>query len=84
MSSEPNQIELDDSVRSSAGPLPCKISQEKDITEIHSSSDIEADEDEKALYRAEKTELTPVEAFTWNVDGDQSPCWYTASVYCLC
>lgn len=24
--------------------------------------------------RAEATELTPVEAFKWNVDGDQSPC----------
>lgn len=24
--------------------------------------------------RAELTELTPVEAFTWNVEGDQSPC----------
>jgi hypothetical protein len=24
--------------------------------------------------RAELTELTPVEAFKWNVEGDQSPC----------
>lgn len=24
--------------------------------------------------RAEATELTPAEAFKWNVDGDQSPC----------
>jgi hypothetical protein len=24
--------------------------------------------------RTERTELTPVEAFKWNVDGDQSPC----------
>lgn len=74
MSSEPHQIELDDSVRSSAGPRPRKISQDKDVTEVQSSSDVEADEDEKALYRAEKTELTPVEAFTWNVEGDESPC----------
>lgn len=47
-------------------------------------SDIEADayfengaqvEEKKGLvYRAEKTEITPVEAFKWNVDGDQSPC----------
>jgi hypothetical protein len=26
------------------------------------------------LYRADKTELTPVEAFTWDVTGGQSPC----------
>lgn len=34
------------------------------------------DEDGKRLIadRAEATELTPVEAFKWNVEGDQSPC----------
>lgn len=26
--------------------------------------------------RAEATELTPAEAFKWNVEGDQSPCWF--------
>jgi hypothetical protein len=27
--------------------------------------------------RAELTELTPVEAFKWSVEGDQSPCTLT-------
>lgn len=27
--------------------------------------------------RAELTELTPVEAFKWSVEGDQSPCMLT-------
>jgi hypothetical protein len=40
--------------------------------------DLEAefrDHDPKAWSnRTERTELTPVEAFKWNVDGDQSPC----------
>lgn len=42
------------------------------------SEDVEGnfDEDSKRLVadRAEATELTPVEAFKWNVEGDQSPC----------
>lgn len=27
--------------------------------------------------RGEVTEITPVEAFQWNVEGDQSPCMFT-------
>lgn len=42
------------------------------------SQDIEGnfDEESKRLLadRAEATELTPVEAFKWNVESDQSPC----------
>lgn len=42
------------------------------------SEDVEgnSDEESKRLMadRAEATELTPVEAFKWNVEGDQSPC----------
>lgn len=42
------------------------------------TSDVEGnfDDDSKRLVadRAEATELTPVEAFKWNVEGDQSPC----------
>lgn len=26
------------------------------------------------LYRSELTEITPVEALKWNVEGDESPC----------
>lgn len=36
--------------------------------------DVENEEGHSLIERAEKTELTPVEAFRWNVDGDQSPC----------
>lgn len=47
------------------------------------SSDIEGnlDEESKRLVadRAEATELTPVEAFKWNVEGDQSPCTLTGA-----
>ncbi|KAK4233060.1 OPT oligopeptide transporter protein-domain-containing protein [Achaetomium macrosporum] len=38
-----------------------------------SEGDNGAENDRAPLYRPEKTELTPVEAFKWNVDGDQSP-----------
>lgn len=45
------------------------------------SEDVEGnfDEESKRLVadRAEATELTPVEAFKWNVEGDQSPCMPT-------
>jgi hypothetical protein len=41
-------------------------------------ADLEAeanDHDSNLLpNRAEQTELTPVEAFKWNVEGDESPC----------
>lgn len=49
------------------------------------SQDIEgnSDEESKRLVadRAEATELTPVEAFKWNVEGDQSPCMLSGSHY---
>lgn len=42
------------------------------------TGDIEGnfEDDSKRLVpdRAEATELTPVEAFKWDVEGDQSPC----------
>lgn len=45
------------------------------------SEDIEGNSDEESKQlvadRAEATELTPVEAFKWNVEGDQSPCTST-------
>jgi hypothetical protein len=36
-------------------------------------------ERKRLMEKAEAVELTPVEAFKWNVDGDQSPCKSTAS-----
>jgi hypothetical protein len=40
-----------------------------------SQGDKGAVEDETLpLHRPDETELTPAEAFKWNVEGDQSPC----------
>jgi hypothetical protein len=62
---------------------PAPSSKEKHALQAN-MSDIEADayveggnKADKAklpVDRADRTELTPVEALTWNVDGDQSPC----------
>ena len=56
---------------------------EKDTVQTN-INDIEADgyidgeagmeKEDLPIYRAEKTELVPAEAFKWNVEGDQSPC----------
>lgn len=61
-------------------------SSEKDRIDeknIAISEDVEgnSDEESKRLVadRAEATELTPVEAFKWNVEGDQSPCMLSGS-----
>jgi len=73
MSTELSQIEYPGKAISSSG----NDANGKDIINAADLSDIEADEIEEskeALYRAEVTELTPVEAFKWNVDSDQSPC----------
>lgn len=55
------------------------MDEKKDsIVQADAFSDIERNSDEEskrmALDRAEATELTPVEAFGWSVEGDQSPC----------
>lgn len=57
-----------------------KKSGKSEIVQM-SVSDIEGDADRtddlkgSDLYnRADKVELTPVEALTWDVTGDQSPC----------
>lgn len=46
--------------------------------------DVEGNLDDESLDvardRAETTELTPAEAFKWNVDGDESPCKLFASL----
>lgn len=47
------------------------------------SLDLEENQDEDGknliLDRADATELTPTEAFKWNVEGDQSPCTFARS-----
>lgn len=42
------------------------------VVDVEGNKDSETDS--MIRDRAEATELTPVEAFKWNVDGDQSPC----------
>ena len=52
-------------------------SEEKDFIKANLADvegNIDADDTKVPLYRPEETELTPAEAFRWNVDGDQSPC----------
>lgn len=52
-------------------------SEEKDVIQANLTDvegNIDADDTKVPLYRSEETELTPAEAFRWNVDGDQSPC----------
>lgn len=56
-----------------------------DVVDVEGS----LDEEGKRLIadRAEATELTPVEAFKWNVEGDQSPCkllLILVSCICIC
>lgn len=41
---------------------------------LRGSEDDDEEEKKMLLYKIEKVELTPMEAFKWNVDGDQSPC----------
>lgn len=58
--------------------------EKNDVSTTTRLDDIEADascegdadinEREKLVQQVDKKELTPVEAFKWNVEGDQSPC----------
>lgn len=56
-----------------------QVSNKDDLTketvvDVEGASD--NDSEQMIRDRAEATELTPVEAFKWNVDGDESPCQY--------
>jgi hypothetical protein len=55
--------------------------KDPDVSETH-TSDLEAENTHldpgDLLYRSDKTELTPVEAFKWSVEGDQSPCKFNS------
>ncbi|KAF4626323.1 hypothetical protein G7Y89_g11837 [Cudoniella acicularis] len=58
--------------------IPRNEGKEKDVIQFQTdNADIEdadfAGESKGLLQRADKTELTPVEAFKWDVSGDQSP-----------
>lgn len=71
------EIQQVDSGHSSQVSSPGNGSNEKDIIQADVSDvegNIDTDDTKIPFCRAEKTELTPAEAFRWNVDGDQSPC----------
>ena len=56
-------------VRTPTGSDP-ELGGEKKFRDL----DPDSDEKKRLLEKIEETELTPMEAFKWNVDGDQSPC----------
>ncbi|CAL3963537.1 unnamed protein product [Diplocarpon coronariae] len=63
----------DNSSLTSRGKIGVEESREKGKI----SADVlglEVEDGTPMLFDADENELTPVEAFTWNVDGDQSPC----------
>lgn len=45
-----------------------------DVSDIEADVSVSDDESKAILQKAEKTELTPDEAFKCDVHGDQSPC----------
>jgi len=55
--------------RTPAGSDP-ELGGEKKFRDL----DDDSDEKKRLLSKVEETELTPMEAFKWNVEGDQSPC----------
>ena len=77
---EIHQVDPDRSTSRTSDDLKEKAVVETNVSDedVDTYADKEkgSDEGEELIYRADKTELTPVEAFKWNVDGDQSPCEY--------
>lgn len=53
-------------------------------TVVDVEGNLDNDSEEMIRDRAEATELTPVEAFKWNVEGDESPCKYPGNVLSTC
>ncbi|KKY23899.1 putative oligopeptide transporter [Phaeomoniella chlamydospora] len=74
---EIHQVDPDRSTSRTSDDLKEKAVVETNVSDedVDTYADKEkgSDEGEELIYRADKTELTPVEAFKWNVDGDQSP-----------
>lgn len=66
-----------DTLDMSTAKEPAKQVNVSETKDADLESEVISQEPETWRYRsdrAELTELTPVEAFTWNVEGDQSPC----------
>lgn len=79
MASEIHSInEIDQSSQGDGSSKENDISTTTRIDDIEADASCEGDADinerEKLVQLVEKKELTPVEAFKWNVEGDQSPC----------
>lgn len=54
-----------------------QTSKKDDLTKetvVDVEGNLDHESEEMIRDRAEATELTPAEAFRWNVDGDESPC----------
>lgn len=54
-----------------------QASKKDDLTKeavVDVEGNLDNDSEEMIRDRAEATELTPAEAFKWNVEGDESPC----------
>ncbi len=65
-------------VRDASTELDEKKSAQVDVLDIEADTNTPAGDDaddlKSNIHSADENELTPVEAFQWNVEGDQSPC----------
>jgi hypothetical protein len=63
------------SLENSGKTTPDTASESRDYPSKQGDVELGGEEAEKIpLTKVEEQELTPMEAFKWNVDGDQSPC----------
>ena len=53
------------------------------VTDVDAELLEENDDLKRQNIVAEQKELTPLEAFKWNVEGDQSPCEYCWPVWLI-
>lgn len=69
---EINHVESDSKIESKTSLSDDVDTADEDIIQVH-ALDVEADIDEtkEALYKAERQELIPSEALTWDVSGDR-------------
>lgn len=87
MAADIQQAPLDNSSSEKVSPTPSSDDKghAQDTIEPY-VADLEGEgyeaEKQRLVEVAEAVELTPVEAFKWNVDGDQSPCELHVSPLC--
>lgn len=84
MASEIQQVPSDNSSTEKVSQTEDEKINTKDTIEPY-VADLEGEgyeaEKQKLAEKAEAKELIPNEAFTWNVDGDQSPCKYCRNAF---